>query len=52
MATDWNSKSTGHLKLILGSLVRFEANAKSIEEKIGTAKSISEITRVLNEREK
>lgn len=52
MVLDWDKKSTGHLKLILGSLVRFEPNARTEREKIKTAKHISEITRILNEREK
>lgn len=50
MRTDWNAKSTIHLKLILDSLLRYQGNAKTDREKNNTAKSIDAIKKVLDSR--
>lgn len=50
MAIDWNSKSTAHLLLCLGSLLRHEKNAKKMKEIEAARKSIEEIKAVLKNR--
>jgi hypothetical protein len=50
VAIDWNEKSTAHLMLILGSLLRYKDSAKTEREKRKTKKNIEEIQKVLRSR--
>lgn len=50
MTIDWSLKDTAMLKLILGSLQRYEGNAKTDREKINSQRSISAIKKVLKSR--
>lgn len=50
MAVDWNSKSTIHLELTLGALLKYKDNARTDREKRNRDRAIEAISKILKER--
>jgi hypothetical protein len=50
MSVDWNKKSTWTLLMVLGSLLRYQGNAKTEKEKKKTAENIAAIKKILKDR--
>jgi len=47
---DWNSKSTHHLELTLGALIKYKDNARTDREKRKRDRNIEAIKNILKER--